>query len=197
MKLSTHMQAALHNAAHPDGIRRHHHPNLPGADPWPHPPASLHALERHGLITAGRLRHRKGHEMTVWRITDAGRAVLNQPAKVERDTVRTIHAGHGTTLRPVAGGEYWEEVRIPEPERMDAGTGAAFASDGQARHRALRGEKATKERLNRAGRAIRAEGIMAARSGVDVAASLERIERELDEMRRLREQHANDERKAA
>lgn len=54
-------------------------------DPWPAPPASLHALVRRDLLTVSERKNRHGDLMVVWAITDAGRLVLHPPPVVRVD----------------------------------------------------------------------------------------------------------------
>jgi DNA-binding PadR family transcriptional regulator len=94
VKLTTRMRDALTSAKH-GPLRRVLKPG-PGTPPWPAHPGTLHALERHELVTRGELRNRDGWPVTTWTITDTGRQAL-EPIEIFRHD-------HPVYLAPVGNG---------------------------------------------------------------------------------------------
>ena len=86
---------------------------------WPHgiAPATLAALVRHGWLEEGTRKNRRGYDMHVWSVTDAGRLVLNPPPKQQRDTPRDGRYKGKARFRVMIGG-VWTDVAAPEPEEV-------------------------------------------------------------------------------
>jgi hypothetical protein len=74
------------------------HDDHPGAPPWPAPSASLRALVRRGLLEHRERRNRHGRRVEEWTVTDAGLEALHPPAKVKRDTPRSLRVPGGSTM---------------------------------------------------------------------------------------------------
>lgn len=90
MKLTARMRDTLHAATQQE-LRRTH--TGPGHAAWPAPPATLAALVHRGLLNRTERRNRKGHKVTVWAITDAGRAALQPPDVVIVEKPRYLARG--------------------------------------------------------------------------------------------------------
>jgi hypothetical protein len=84
VRLTGSMRDAL-TQAHKTELRRVHDTSLPGRPPWPAHPATLAALERHGLISRTGIRNRKGYCVDIWSCTEAGRLVLFPPPRFRED----------------------------------------------------------------------------------------------------------------
>jgi DNA-binding PadR family transcriptional regulator len=99
--LTAHMRATLIQTRR--GPLRRPHPPGAGAPPWPAAATTLHALVRQELVTVAEVRNRHGWPVTMWTITDAGRAALeprerfrHQPDVYLTSAVPdTVTDGHG------------------------------------------------------------------------------------------------------
>lgn len=100
-RLTPHMRHAL-TTARTGEIRRTLTPG-PGAPPWPHPAATLYALERHELVVRSERRNRRGEVMIVWAISDAGRQALEpeEIIKTERPLYLASIVGERGDYTPI------------------------------------------------------------------------------------------------
>lgn len=112
------MREALQIMSRPEGMRRVHHAG-PGKPPWPAHPNTIRALTRHGLATHSQAINRRGLTVDIWRITPAGQQTLDPPPIVRPDTPQLLNVPGGSTRLHLAG-DTWLDVRIPEPEPMNA-----------------------------------------------------------------------------
>ena len=86
-RITVNMRACLELALQTGELRRLVRKEGEPAPDWPldlHP-STLAALVRRDLLEKGRRRNRAGRWMATWRITDAGRLVLNPPPKQVED----------------------------------------------------------------------------------------------------------------
>ncbi len=91
----------------------------PGQPPWPAPWQTIYALVDRGWLEATTVpKNKRGHKVTTWTITPAGREALEPTRRTYRDTVRTLNVPGGST-RPMQLG-VWVEVTIPEPEPVES-----------------------------------------------------------------------------
>ena len=133
MKLTALMREALEHA-HRHGEIRRVHDDTPGQPPWPFPAASLAALTRRDLLASSKRRSKRGHQMDVWKITDAGREEFKARARPVKDAVHGMNAKGAAASRVMVGG-VWTDVRFPEPEKIDADRlDPKHAEDARARH---------------------------------------------------------------
>lgn len=140
-RLTPNMRDALTVASRQDGLRRIHRPDLPGADPWPAPSASIHALMRRGYIEHDRVRNRHGYWVCIWKITEAGDLALNPRPKPAKDTVRSLRANGDAVSRVMVGG-VWTIVTQPEPEPVDVERlSPEWGEDSEKRWRRERGAR--------------------------------------------------------
>lgn len=109
VKLTASMRAALQQARHAP-LRRVLEPG-PGAPAWPAHPGTLHALERHKLLTRGEIRNRHGQPVTTWTITTAGRQALEPPEIFRRE--RDVYLAHPN---PDLSGDYTTDPRRSRDE---------------------------------------------------------------------------------
>lgn len=148
MKLTENMQKALKEARHPQGIRRVHDLTKPGKPKWPHPPATIRALERHGFVERTQMVNRRAMKVDVWKITETGEMALNPPRTVRGDSPKLMHRAY-TTMRLHLVADVWEEIRVPEPELMEYAP-PAWVQRGKVKHADDQNRKERARRLRAA-----------------------------------------------
>jgi DNA-binding PadR family transcriptional regulator len=150
VKLTAAMRAALKQAKHAP-LRRVHTPG-PGQPEWPAHPLTLHALERHALVTRDTLRNRHGHPVTTWTITDSGRAALQPREIIRREPIMYLGRAVPATAAGTSGhGEFTtnkafavDQLPVVDPATLDD----AWTQEAEHRHAAAadRRERARRAR---------------------------------------------------